>query len=502
MRKQTSEAGADETSGDALPDGSSRAPQRRRRNPAAVGLIAGPVLFALLLVLPSPGLPEPAWRVAAVGVLMATWWVTEAVPLAVTSLLPLVLFPLLGVQEIEEAAAPFADPLVFLFLGGFMLAAAMQRWGLHRRIALSFIRAMGTRPAGMVGGFMVATAFISMWVNNTATVLMMLPIGLALIDVVDRCHTEEPRFAPALLLGIVYAAAIGGLGTLVGTPPNALLAAFLSEAYDVEVDFVGWMLVGVPLVVVLLPLSWLLLVRVVLPLGRAEIAGARELLADEAAGLGRISRPEATVAVVFVLTDVLWVARPWLAQWVPGLSDAGIALAGVVLLFLLPAGRGTRERVLDWKTAGRIPWEVLLMFGGGLSLAEGMQGSGLADWIGAGLEGLAGLPPLAIVVVVAALIVVLSEVASNTATAVTFLPVVASLAVGLGQGPLALGMVAVLAASGGFVLPAASPPNAIAYGTGRVTLPQMVRGGLVMDAVFALLVPVLALLLVRLAFAP
>lgn len=473
----------------------STAPREPGRVPRA-GLVLGPAAFALVLALPvPPGLAPAAWRVAAVGVLMGTWWVSEAVPLAVTALLPVVLFPLLGVREVEEAAGPYADPVVFLFLGGFMLALAMQRWGLHRRIALTIIRAMGTRPAGVVGGFMAATAFISMWVNNTATVLMMLPIGLSVVELVERCEADEPRFPPALLLGIVYAAAIGGLGTLIGTPPNALLAGFLSAAYGIEVGFLRWMLVGVPLVAALLPLCWLLLTRLVLPLGRREIPGGRELIAREIALLGPVSRAEWTVAATFVLTDVLWIVRPWLSPWVPGLSDAGIALGAAVLLFVLPAARGSGERVLDWEWAGRLPWDVLLLFGGGLSLADGIAESGLAEWIGEVLAGLGGLPLVGVAVAVAVVLVALSEVASNTAAAVTLLPVIASLAVGMGHGPVLLATIATLAASGGFVLPVASPPNAIVYGTGRVTLAQMTRGGLAMDAVFALLLPVLGYLL-------
>ena len=474
-------------------------PAREPARGPGIGLVLGPAVFALLLTLPAPpGLAPAAWRVAAVGALMGIWWVSEAVPLAVAALLPVVLFPVLGVRGVGEAAAPYADPVVFLFMGGFMLALAMQRWGLHRRIALTIIRAMGTRPAGLVGGFMAATAFISMWVNNTATVLMMLPIGLSVVERVERCEADEPRFPPALLLGIVYAAAVGGLGTLIGTPPNALLAGFLSEAYGVEIGFLRWMLVGVPLVLVLLPLSWLLLTRVVLPLGGREIPGGRELIAREVAALGPMSRAEWTVAAAFVLSDLLWIGRPWLVRWAPGLTDAGIALGAAVLLFALPAGAGGRERVLDWEWAGRLPWDVLLLFGGGLSLADGIAESGLAGWIGDALAGLGGLPVLVVAVAVAVALVALSEVASNTAAAVTFLPIIASLAVGMGEGPVLLATVTTLAASGGFLLPVASPPNAIVYGTGRVTLAQMYRGGLVMDAVFALVLPVLAYLLVQL----
>jgi solute carrier family 13 (sodium-dependent dicarboxylate transporter), member 2/3/5 len=467
---------------------------------ARVGLVAGPVVFAAMLALPAPpGLGAVGWRVAAAGVWMGIWWMTEALPLAATSLLPLLLFPLLGAGTAAQAAAPYAEPTVFLFMGGFMLALAMQRWGLHRRIALTIMRGMSDRPAGLVLGTMAATAFISMWVNNTATVLMMLPIGLSVIEVVERCERDEPNFAPALLLGIVYAAAVGGLGTLIGTPPNALLAGFLDKTYGIQVDFVSWMKVGVPLVVVLLPVAWLVVTRMILPLGRARIAGSRDFLLAERAALGAVTRPEWIVAVTFVAADVLWIARPALQGVLPGLSDAGIAIGAAVLLFALPAGKG-RGPVLTWETAGRLPWDVLLLFGGGLSLAAAIGRSGLAAWIGGGLAGVGRWPDFAVAIAVAVVLVVLSEVASNTAAAVTFLPVIASLAVSQGESPLALAVIATLAASGGFILPVASPPNAIVYGTGKVSMRQMARGGIVMDLVFALLVPVIALALIRLVW--
>ena len=464
---------------------------------ARIGLFAGPLVFAALLAMPAPaGLGAPGWRVAAAGVWMGIWWMTEAVPLAATSLLPLLLFPLLGAGTPAQAAAPYADPTVFLFMGGFMLALAMQRWGLHRRIALTIMRGMSDRPAGLVLGTMAATAFISMWVNNTATVLMMLPIGLSVVEVVERCEADEPNFAPALLLGIVYAAAVGGLGTLIGTPPNTLLAGFLDKTYGIRVSFVEWMRVGVPLVAVLTPLAWLVVTRLVLPLGRAPIAGGAEFLRRERAALGPVTRPEWIVAAAFIAADVLWIGRPALQGVLPGLSDAAIAVGAAVLLFALPAGRG-RGRVLTWETAGKLPWDVLLLFGGGLSLADALGRTGLAAWIGGRLAGVDRWPDVAVAVAVAVVLVGLSEVASNTAAAVTFLPVIASLAVSQGESPLALAVIATLAASGGFILPVASPPNAIVYGTGRVSMRQMVRGGIVMDLVFALLVPVIGLVLLR-----
>jgi sodium-dependent dicarboxylate transporter 2/3/5 len=470
---------------------------RATRKAARVGLVAGPLVFAAMLAAPAPaGLSGAGWRVAAAGVWMGIWWMTEALPLAATSLLPILLFPLLGAGTPAQAAGPYADPTVFLFMGGFMLALAMQRWGLHRRIALTIMRGMSDRPAGLVLGTMAATAFISMWVNNTATVLMMLPIGLSVIEVVEQCECDEPNFAPALLLGIVYAAAVGGLGTLIGTPPNALLAGFLDKTYNIRVDFVAWMKVGVPLVVLLLPVAWLVVTRLILPLGRARIAGSRDFLLAEREALGHVTRPEWIVAVTFVAADVLWIARPALQGVLPGLSDAGIAIGAAALLFALPAGKG-RGPVLTWETAGRLPWDVLLLFGGGLSLADAIGRSGLAAWIGGGLSGVGRWPDFAVAIAVAVVLVVLSEVASNTAAAVTFLPVIASLAVSQGESPLALAAIATLAASGGFILPVASPPNAIVYGTGKVSMRQMVRGGIAMDLVFALLVPVIALALIR-----
>ena len=466
---------------------------------ARIGLVAGPAVFAAMLLMPAPaGLGAAGWRVAAAGVWMGIWWMTEALPLAATAFLPILLFPLLGAGTPAQAAAPYADSTVFLFMGGFMLALAMQRWGLHRRIALTIMRGMSDRPAGLVLGTMAATAFISMWVNNTATVLMMLPIGLSVIEVVDRCDCDEPNFAPALLLGIVYAAAVGGLGTLIGTPPNTILAGFLEKTYGIRVDFVAWIKVGMPLVVLLLPVAWLIVTRAVLPLGRARIAGSREFLRRERAALGPATRPEWVVAVVFVLADVLWIARPALQGVLPGLSDAGIALGAAIVLFALPAGAG-KGRVLTWETASRLPWEVLLLFGGGLSLADAIGRTGLADWIGGSLGAVGRWPDWAVAIAVATVLVVLSEVASNTAAAVTFLPVIASLAVSQGESPVALSMIAVLAASGGFILPVASPPNAIAYGTGKVSMRQMARGGLLMDLIFALLLPLIALLLLSLA---
>jgi solute carrier family 13 (sodium-dependent dicarboxylate transporter), member 2/3/5 len=464
------------------------------------GLVLGPALFGLVMVLPAPqGLEPAAWRTAAVALLMATWWVTEALPLPATALLPLALFPLLGIRPIEAAAAPYANPVIFLFLGGFLIAAALSRCGLHRRLALTIVRLVGSGPRRLVAGFMAATAFLSMWVSNSATVAMMLPMALSVLALAEEPGKRGP-LEPALLLGIAYAASIGGVGTLIGTPPNALLAGFMAEAHGVTIGFAQWMMVGVPLALVALPLVWLLLVRWLHPLpevGSARLTGA---LGRQEAALGPLSRGEQVVGVITALVAASWLLRPLLARWLPGLSDAGIAITGAVLLFLVPISLRPFERGLGWEEAEKLPWGVLILFGGGLSLAGAIQVTGLAGWIGEALAIFAVLPFVLLVAGVAAVVIFLTELTSNTATAAAFLPIVAALAVGLGADPLALAVPAALAASCAFMLPVATPPNAIVFGSGRVSLPQMARAGiwinllmigLVTFAVFALVLPLL-----------
>jgi solute carrier family 13 (sodium-dependent dicarboxylate transporter), member 2/3/5 len=477
------------------PEGSGRGWRHR------IGLVLGPALLAATLVLPPP--PEmaaEAWRVTGVGLLMATWWISEAIPIPATAMLPLVLLPVLGLGAIDAAAAPYANPVIFLFMGGFMIAQAVQRWGLHRRIALHLVRWVGTQPVRLVAGFMLATAFLSMWVSNTATAVMMLPIGLSVIDLVMRQDPDAPdepgdlNFAVALMLGIAYAASIGGTATLIGTPPNALLAGFMAESYDIAIGFGQWMLLGVPLAAVMLPVTWVMLTRWIFPIHLKELPGGAELIDGEIEGLGRPGPGERRVAAVFVLTAVAWIARPALDGLLPGLSDAGIAIAATLVLFALPAGTGRGEFVLDWEWAKRIPWDVLILFGGGLSLAGAITRSGLADWIGGALTGIGVLPVLLIMTVVALVIIFLTELTSNTASAAAFLPVLAALAVGIGQDPMLLAVPAALGASCAFMLPVATPPNAIVYGSSFITIPQMARAGLFLNLLFALVIPLFSYL--------
>lgn len=462
---------------------------------AYVGLATGLLLFAAMLLLAPPGgMPSLAWRTAAVGVLMATWWITEAIPIAATALLPIVLFPPLGVATVAATTAPYANPVIYLFLGGFLIAMALEGCGLHRRLALAVLGVVGTRPANLILGFMVATAFISMWVSNTATVVMMLPMATSVITLA-RGGADAPRDAPgrafdvALLLGIAYAASIGGLGTLIGTPPNALLAGFMSETYGVQIGFLEWMFLAVPIVVIALPFTWLLLTRWLHPVGSEPIAGGAALLREERRALGPASKAERTVGTITALTAAAWLTQPLIERWIPAVNDTGIAITGALLLFIVPLAWRPRRVALTWRQAERLPWSVLILFGGGLSLAAAIQQTGLAAWLGTSLGLVAGWPVFGVILVVTTIVIFLTELTSNTATAAAFLPVVASLAVGIGADPLLLAIPTALAASCAFMLPVGTPPNAIVYGTGELTIPQMAKAGLWLNLFFVVLLP-------------
>ena len=461
------------------------------------------------------GLSHPGRAVAAVGILMATLWVTEALPIAATALIPIALFPLLtgGVVTVKSATAPYAHELIFLFLGGFMLALAMQQWGLHRRIALHTILLVGTRPVRLVGGFMLASAFLSMWVSNTATVVMMLPIAMSVVELVRRgLHRAGDRdpaaggqpfdFAICLMLGTAYASSIGGIGTLIGTPPNMLLAAYLKDNHGIEISFVRWMGVGLPLVLIFLPITWLILTRIIYPVRIRRIPGGRELIRRELESQGPMSRAERAVLVVFALTAAAWITRPLLAKIqlssqlrpLAGLSDAGIAICAAIVLFALPIYPKRGVFLLSWRQAMKLPWGILILFGGGLSLASAVQSTGVAAFIGRGVGGAQGVSIPAMVLLVTAVIVFLTELTSNTATTATFLPILGAVAIGLGVSPLLLIVPMTIAASCAFMMPVATPPNAIVFGSGEVTIPQMCKAGLWLNLVGIALVVLLAYL--------
>ncbi|MFQ5533674.1 MAG: SLC13 family permease [Sphingomonadales bacterium] len=454
-----------------------------------VGLVLGPLLCTVMLALPAPeAMTAEAWNTAAVAVLMAVWWATEALPVPVTALMPLILFPVLGIATMRAAAAPFAHPLIFLFLGGFLIALAMQRSNLHRRIALNIVAMVGTRPQALVPGFMIATASISMWVSNTATTMMMMPIAVSVAAIIlNNSNGESDRdrrnFATALLLGIAYSASIGGLATLIGTPPNAFLAAFMEQTHGAAIGFADWMTFGLPVVFVLLPLCWWVLTRHAHRFALSTSKEAGDQIAAAIRQLGPMSPPERRVAIIFGLAATLWMTRPLLTKLpgLGGLSDAGIALFCGAILFLVPSGPGDRQPLMNWEWAERLPWGVLILFGGGLSLAAAMSTSGLAGWIGTSLAIFGTWHILVLIFAVTACVLFLTELTSNTATTAAFLPVVGALAVSAGHDPLLLAAPAAVAASCAFMLPVATPPNAIIYGSGHVTIGQMIRAGLAIN---------------------
>ncbi|MCC6907751.1 MAG: DASS family sodium-coupled anion symporter [Phycisphaerales bacterium] len=450
--------------------------------------------------------------VAAVGVFMATLWITEALPIAATALLPIALFPLLTGGEISaaKATAPYADDVIFLFMGGFMMALAMERWGLHRRLALSIVLLVGTRPAALVAGFMIASAALSMWVSNTATVVMMLPIAISVITLVrreiEKTGGQVPtgaggqfNFAVCLLLGTAYGASIGGVGTIIGTPPNIFMVEHLAEL-GIEISFARWMLVGVPFVVVFIPIAWAVLTRIVYPIRIREIPGGRALIRRELENQGPMSRAELAVLIVFLITAILWVTRPMLAlieigapPWRPlaGVNDSVIAIGAALVLFGLPIDWKRGVFLLTWEQAVKLPWGTLLLFGGGLSLAAAVRSSGLADSIGLGVQSMQNVPEWLLVLAVITLLVFLTELTSNTATIATFLPVLSAIALGLNIEPILLIVPATISVSLAFMMPVATPPNAIVFGSGEITIAQMCRAGLWLNIIGIALVFVL-----------
>ena len=468
-----------------------------------VGLVLGPVLCTLMLVSSAPaGLSDSAWTTAALGVLMATWWATEAVPIAITALLPLALFPLLGVASIQDTASPYANKVIYLFVGGFIVAFAMQRWNLHRRIALNVLQHVGGNGRSLIGGFMFASAIISMWVMNTSTTMILLPIAVSIIGVIhntvggldDKAKTD---FQYALLLGVAYGATIGGIATLVGTAPNAMLAAFMLENYGTEIDFASWMMVGLPLSAVMLPLAWLALTTLVFKVDFKTSGEGKAALRQMKDEMGSITTPEVRVGIVFVVMAFLWVTRPLLAE-IPALSaldDSSIAIAGAIAMFLIPSGSKDDPLLLRWSYAEKLPWSVIILFGGGLTLAGAVTRTGLAEWLGASLHAVGTLPLAIIVILAATMIIFLTELTSNIATTATFLPVVGAIAIEAGFNPIILAVPVTLAASCAFMLPVATPPNAIVFGSGLLTIPKMARAGIALNIIGIFVVSLAALTL-------
>ena len=472
------------------------------------GLIIGLVLFIIPLVTAPPaGMSDQAWRTAGIALLLAAWWATEVLPIPVTSLLPLLLFPALGIMSMAQSAAPFARPTIFLLLGGFIIATALARWNLHRRLALTILVRVGNRPAALIGGFMAATALISMWISNTASTIMMIPIALSLAGeiVQGRGDGKYRGFVLCLVLGIAYAASIGGLGTPIGTPPNLFVVSFMKDSYGIEISFLTWMMFGLPTVFILVPIAWLVLTKWAFPFALPDAPEAHMRLAAELDALGPMTRPERRVALVFLLVALAWIFRLPIQKnldiflW---LNDAMIAVGGATLLFIIPSGcqKEKATALLDWETANRIPWGVLLLFGGGLSLAAGVKMSGLALWLGTSLAALGTLPLIIMVLALVTMVIFLTELTSNTATVATLLPVLGALAASTGIAPMMLFAPVALSASCAFMLPVATAPNAVIYSTGEVTIPEMAGAGFRLNLVAIIAVTALSYALVPVIF--
>jgi sodium-dependent dicarboxylate transporter 2/3/5 len=439
----------------------------------------GAAFLVFVLMAPAPdGLSLAGWRTLGITALMGLLWVSESIPFAATALLPLVFFPMFGICGIASAAAPFANPVIFLFLGGILIAQGMERSHIHTRLALSILRLAGTRKSSIVAAFLMASALLSMWINNTAVALLMLPIAISAIRLFRSGN--EQGFCAALVLSVAYGSSIGGMATLVGTPSNAILSGFMQESYGIIVGFPLWMALALPVSLILLILAWTVLTQVAFRIdGRVSTGG--DFLTAEAKKLPPLGGGGIGVLVVFFVSVALWILRGFFDARLPWLSDAGIAIVGGLALFFLPSGDAQGEALLNAKTLKKIPLDVLLLIGGGLSLAAAMQSSGLAVWIGTFAASLSDLPPLLVLGSVLCVAICLAELTSNTATTAAFLPVVGALAVGLGHSPMSLSIAVTLASSCGFMLPVSTPPNAIVYGSGHVTLPQMLRAGFLLN---------------------
>ncbi len=444
--------------------------------------MAGPLAALVILLVPAPnGLSEQAWAAVAVVAWMVIWWLSEAIPIPATALLPIPLMPTLGISSMKATTASYAHPLIFLFLGGFLLAAAMERSGLHKRIALSIINFVGVSANKIILGFMLATAFLSMWISNTATTIMMYAVALPIISAIDKTANEDTRdqyFGIALMLAIAYSASIGGVGTLIGTPPNALLASVLQSNYNIKIDFVTWMFFGVPIIAVMLPITWTLLTKAIFPTKRMSIAEAKDTLETEIAELGPISREEFIVAAVCVCAASGWVFGKSLSH-LTGLpiTDTSVAMSAALLLFAIPVSFAKRRFALDWSAARKIPWGILLILGGGLAIAGAFTSTGLAGAIGKSLSGLHILGIWVLVLLLIVAIILLTEITSNFATTATFLPITGAIALGLNYDPQLLTIPIAVGASMAFMMPVATPPNAIVFSYEPLHIRHMVRAG-------------------------
>ena len=460
-----------------------------------LGFWIGLLLFFSIVLNPTPeSLSTEGWHVAAVALLMAAWWGTEAVPLPVTALIPLAALPLLQVSSLKETAISYANPHIFLFLGGFILALAIQRSGLHKRLALSVVSKVNASAGSIVGTFMCISFFISMWVMNTSTTLMLLPICLAICVNIKEAlpglsNKQIKNFEIALFLGIAYASSIGGMSSLIGTAPNIVFAGFMQENFNIDISFLDWMKIALPIGLIMLVASFIILTKIIYPSTFEINAATKNKIKKSLEELGKISRDEKKVFIIFLIAASLWIGRPYLKyhEMLLGLTDAGIAILAAIILFILPSDN-KKSNLLEWDETKKLPWGLLLLFGGGLSLASSISSSGLGQWLGTSFSLLVELKPWLIILIITSFIVFLTELTSNTATTSTFLPIATSIAVAISVAPISIAIPLVMASSLAFMLPVATPPNAIVYGSGKITIANMIKAGFILNLIGILII--------------
>ena len=451
-----------------------------------IGLWLGPLLFIITKFFFHPdGLLEEANSILACTLWIAVWWITEAIPIAATALLPIVLFPLTGGLSISETTASFGHKYIFLYLGGFILAIAIEKWNLHKRIALNIIKLVGTNINSIILGFMIATAVLSMWISNTATAVMILPVGMAVVKQLrDNPKTEENEtdvFGKALMLSIAYSASIGGMATLIGTPPNLVLAGIVQKTYAVEITFSQWFIFGFPISVLLLFLCWFYLTRFAFKFEQKSFPAGKEEIDQQLKALGKISHEEKLVLVVFFTVAIAWITRSFiLTKWLPAIDDTIIAMTAATILFIIPS-KQERKPLIDWKDTISIPWGIVLLFGGGMALAQGFETSGLTVWIGNQLSSITGVHLWVLLLIIVASVNFLTEITSNLATTAMLLPILIPFAALADVHPYYLLVGATVAASCAFMLPVATPPNAVVFGSGYLRIGDMVKTGVWMN---------------------
>lgn len=471
-----------------------------------VGLLLGPILFILLYNLPVEMLNPAADKVIAIAIWMVIWWITEAVSISVTALIPLTIFPLLGIMDINTVTANYGSPIVFLFFGGFVMALALEKVGLHKRIALNIVKFTGTTPNKVILGFMIATGFLSMWISNTATTVIMLPIALSVIDLLiddeDGFTAQDKNFALAIMLGIAYAANVGGIATIIGTPPNTVMVGFMEQEYQMDISFLKWMIIGVPFSVIMIGMIYLILVKFIYPNNLSALSGSKDVIKSELEKLGPIQKKEIRVLVIFLITILLWVSRIYLNELIPSLilTDAGISLLAAFALFSVPFRLNKGEFIINWEDTQKLPWGILILFGGGLALAKGLSNAGVITYIGEVVSANNNIHVIIIGAILIAVMLFMTELMSNVALVVVISPVVAGIALGLDQEVLHLLIPVAMASSCAFMLPMATPPNAIVFASGHIKVHEMAKAGIYLNLISIMILIVFMAFLIPLVF--